>query len=328
MVGIGEDTLGSIRGPAARGSLVGLRPTLPLVSRFGMMPATPSRDTLGPLARTVRDTAILLDVIAGYDPNDPVTAACVGRVPASYTSFLDPNGLRGKRIGVIREPMAADTKTDAADFKAIRGVIDRALADMQAQGAEIVDDIQIPGLLDLIQRSGGTFEAEAAMDEYLAAFPNAPVKSLQELIIRPEVLAFRRIRLMEGVGRTVNDIGHLHQMLVREELRRAVLKVMADHRVDVLAYSSFDHDPIRIPDDVMTRKEQVSQPGNNRQLTPAIAFPAIAVPAGFTPDGLSVGLELTGRPFDEGVLFAIAYAYEQATQQRKPPSTTPALSGE
>src|SRR4051812_16031307 len=185
MVGIGEDTLGSIRGPAARGSLVGLRPTLPLVSRFGMMPATPSRDTLGPLARTVRDTAILLDVIAGYDPNDPVTAACVGRVPASYISFLDPNGLRGKRIGVIREPMAADTKTDAADFKAIRGVIDRALADMQAQGAEIVDDIQIPGLLDLIQRSGGTFEAEAAMDEYLAAFPNAPVKSLQELIIRP-----------------------------------------------------------------------------------------------------------------------------------------------
>jgi Asp-tRNA(Asn)/Glu-tRNA(Gln) amidotransferase A subunit family amidase len=100
-VGIGEDTGGSIRGPAAVSSLVGLRPTVPLVSRFGMMPATPVSDTLGPITRTVRDAAILLDVIAGYDPNDPVTAAAAGRVPKSYTAFLDRAALKGARIGVL-----------------------------------------------------------------------------------------------------------------------------------------------------------------------------------------------------------------------------------
>src|SRR6516225_11360002 len=104
-VGIGEDTGGSIRGPAAHASLVGLRPTLPLVSRFGMMPSRPTQDTLGPIARTVTDAAILLDTIAGYDPDDPITAAAVGQVPPSYTAFLTADGLKGARIGIIREPM-------------------------------------------------------------------------------------------------------------------------------------------------------------------------------------------------------------------------------
>jgi amidase len=99
-IGIGEDTGGSVRGPAAHGSLVGLRPTTPLVSRFGMMPASPSRDTIGPIARTVKDTALVLEAIAGYDPNDPLTAASYRRTAESYTAFLQPNGLRGMRLGV------------------------------------------------------------------------------------------------------------------------------------------------------------------------------------------------------------------------------------
>jgi Asp-tRNA(Asn)/Glu-tRNA(Gln) amidotransferase A subunit family amidase len=328
VVGIGEDTLGSIRGPAARASLVGLRPTLPLVSRFGMMPATPSRDTLGPLARTVRDTALLLDVIAGYDPNDPITAASTGHIPPSYTSFLVPDGLKGKRIGVIRQAMAADTNPGAADYRSVRALIERAFVDLAKQGAEIVDEIEIPDLTDLMARSGGTFESEAATADYFAAHPNAPIKTLQEIILSTEVLAFRRARLMEGVGRTVDDIGHLHQMQAREQLRRNVLVAMADHRLDALAYATFDHDPVPIPADVMTRTAQVSQPGYNRQLAPAIAFPAITVPAGFCADGLPVGLELMGRPFAEGLLFTLALGYEQATSHRQPPTTTPALLGE
>ena len=100
-VGIGEDTGGSVRGPAAFNSLVGLRPSVPLVSRFGMMPATPSQDTLGPIGRTVKYTALLLDVIAGYDPNDPVTAYAARQVPPTYTAFLNKDGLRGARLGVI-----------------------------------------------------------------------------------------------------------------------------------------------------------------------------------------------------------------------------------
>jgi amidase len=125
-VGIGEDTGGSIRGPAAVSSLVGLRPTVPLVSRFGMLPAKPSSDTLGPIARTVTDAAIVLGVIAGYDPNDAVTAYSVGHVPDSYTSFLRRDGLKGARIGVIREPMDPKADPTSADYKQVRSVIEKA----------------------------------------------------------------------------------------------------------------------------------------------------------------------------------------------------------
>src|SRR5262245_54444187 len=133
-VGIGEDTGGSVRGPASHGSLVGLRPTTPLVSRFGMMPASPSRDTIGPIARTVRDAALVLDAIAGYDPKDPVTAASYGRTPDSYTAFLQPNGLRGMRLGVIRQSMDKATDINAADYKEVRAMIDRVAGLLRARG--------------------------------------------------------------------------------------------------------------------------------------------------------------------------------------------------
>lgn len=327
MVGVGEDTLGSVRGPAARNNIVGLRPTLPLVSRFGMMPAVPTRDTLGPMARTVRDAALLLDVLAGYDLNDPITAASVGHVPDTYTSFLTADGLRGKRLGVIREPLAKETNPQADDYRRIRGTIDSALRDLTAGGAEIVDPVTVPSLLELLERTNGTFETEAAMNGYLAQFPDAPVKTLQEILLSPDVLPSRKVRLLEGVGRTTNDPGYLQHMLAREDLRQAILKAMADHRVDALVYATFDHDAGTIPKDIMTARV-VPNLGNNRRLAPMIGVPALSVPAGFTEGGLPVGIELLGRPFTEGTLFAIAYAYEQATHHRRPPSTTPALAGE
>jgi Asp-tRNA(Asn)/Glu-tRNA(Gln) amidotransferase A subunit family amidase len=327
-VGIGEDTLGSIRGPAARGSLVGLRPTLPLVSRFGMMPATPTRDTLGPLARTVRDAAILLDVIAGYDPHDPVTAACVGHVPATYTSFLADDGLAGMRLGVIREPMNKEADPTSDDFKQVRAVIDRAVADLGARGAQIVDPVVIPGLMDLLDRCGGTFETEAAINAYLADHPHAPAKTLQEMVLSTDVLPVRRLRLMEGIGHTTGDPGYLQQLLAREALRQAVLTVMADHGLDALVYATFDQSPLPIPPDVLTTLKSAPYPGNNRWLAPHLAYPAITVPAGFTPDVLPVGIEFLGRPFSEGTLFRIAYGYEQATHHRRPPASTPPLPGD
>jgi amidase len=327
VVSVGEDTLGSVRGPAARGSLVGLRPTLPLVSRFGMMPATPTRDTLGPMARTVRDAALLLDVLAGYDPNDPVTAANVGHVPETYISALQADALRGKRLGVIREPMANDTKPDADDYKRVRTVIDSALHELAGTGMEIVDPIVIPGLLDLLERTGGGFETEPAMNGYLAAFPDAPVKTLQELLISPDVLPSRKVRLMESVGRTTDDPGFLQHLHVREELRQATYKAMADHGLDALVYATLDHEPAIIPDDFMTARS-LSNLGNNRRLSPMIGFPALSVPAGFTSIGLPVGIEFLGRPFSEGLLFSIVFGFEQATRHRRPPETTPPLPGE
>lgn len=327
MLAVGEDTLGSIRGPAARGSIVGLRPTVPLVSRFGMMPANPTRDTLGPMARTVRDTAILLDVLAGYDPNDPVTAACVGHIPATYTSFLTPDSLKGRRLGVIRQVMATDTDPDSDDYRQIRSVLDQALHALATAGAEIVDPLPIADVRELLEQTGGNFEAEEVINLYLAAHPNAPVKTFQELVLSDQVLPWRRTRLIEAVGRTRNDLGFLHHLQVREQLRLNVLTAMADHGLDALIYPSFDHSPGVIPEDFMTTKN-LSQRGSNRSLAPMLAFPAITVPAGYTPDGLPVGIEFLGRPFSEGLLLAIAYGYEQATLHRRPPGTTPSLPGE
>jgi len=331
-VGIAEDTGGSVRGPAALNNLVGLRPTVPLVSRFGMMPATPSQDTLGPVARTVKDAALLLDVIAGYDPNDPVTAYAAGQVPPTYTAFLYKEGLRGARLGVIREPFDPKTDTSSDDYKKVRAAMDKALAEMKRLGAEVVDPITIPQLKDRVKKTfdDNFFETEQAIDAYLARHPNAPMKTLREILLSGKVVPSRSTRLMTNVGRTTDEPGYVKVLLLREETRQIVLQLMADNRLDALVYATFDYPPAVIPADVMTNPSFVdlADPGNNRRLAPILGFPAMSVPAGFTADGLPVGIEFMGRPFAEPTLFKVGYAYEQATRNRKPPSTTPQLRDE
>jgi amidase len=331
-VGIGEDTGGSIRGPASFGSLVGLRPTVPLVSRYGMLPASPSSDTLGPIARTVKDAAILLDAIAGYDPNDPVTAYAVGQIPVSYTAFLTKDGLKGARIGVIRQPM--DSKTDPAsdDYKKVRVVIDKAIADLRRLGAEVADPVTIPEVQDRLKKAyeDNQFETEQAINDYLAQHSNAPVKTLREILLSGKVVPARAASLMKAVGKSTGDIGYLRVLQAREETKQVVLKLMADRKLDALVYATFDHQPTPIAPDVLTNPNtnDAYALGNNRRLSPALGFPAMTVPAGFTADALPVGLEFMARPFAEGTLFKLGYAYEQGTLNRKPPPTTPPLAGE
>ena len=317
-VTIGEDTGGSIRGPAANTSTVGLRPTLPLVSRFGMFMGSPTRDTLGPITRTVRDAAILTGVIAGYDPNDPVTARSVGNIPESYTAFLREDALEGARLGVIRTPMSDDTEPDSEDYVQVRTVIDRAIAEFEAGGAEIVDSLEIAGLVELLRETGSNHETETAVDAYLAELADPPVQSLVEIAVSDELTARRRHDHIGSLNRTTDEPAYLESQAAREKLRIAVLAAMADHGLDALVYSTFDHSPALIPPDVLTDPDA---PG----LSPALGFPALTVPAGFTSAGFPVGVEFLGRPFSEGILFGLGYAYEQATMHRRPPATTPAL---
>ena len=328
LIGIGEDTGGSIRGPASVHSLVGLRPTVPLVSRFGMMPANPTHDTLGPIARTVTDAAILLEVLTGYDPNDPVTAYSVGRVPESYREFLDQDGLRGARIGVIRQPMDPGANPESEDFKKVRAVIDQAFEDIASLGAELVDPVEIP-LIDLVHETYGNnnFETEQAIVDYLADLPGAPVSSLGEALLQGEVVPWRASDLINVIGKSIHDPVYLEFMLTREEIRQSVLALMADADLDALVYATFDHQTTLIAPDVLTNANTADAYGwgNNRRLSPLTAFPAITVPAGFTEDGLPIGLEILGRAFSEGMLLSFAYAYEQSTQHRQPPMTTPRL---
>jgi Asp-tRNA(Asn)/Glu-tRNA(Gln) amidotransferase A subunit family amidase len=254
MVGIGEDTGGSIRGPAAVQSLVGLRPTVPLVSRFGMMPAKPANDTLGPMTRTVEDAAILLDVIAGYDPNDPMTAYAVGQVPESYTAFLRKDGLQGARLGIVRDPMDAKTDTASEDYKKVRTVIDAAMRDLESLGAEIVDGVVIPDVQQRIVKTydENDYETEDAMNRYPAQLEDAPVKTLREILLTGEVNPWRAARLLNVVGKSTNDIAYLPILHAKEELRRTVLTLMADLELDALVYATFDHQPTIIAAAVLT----------------------------------------------------------------------------
>jgi Asp-tRNA(Asn)/Glu-tRNA(Gln) amidotransferase A subunit family amidase len=326
-VAIGEDTGGSIRGPAAHTSTVGLRPTMGLISRFGMMPANPSRDTLGPIARTVRDAAILADVLAGFDPNDVITAYSVGHVPPTYKAFLELSALEGARLGVIRVPMDANAEPKSEDFKRVREVIDRAIEDMKALGAEVVDPIEIPGLLELIGEVGSNHEAEAAINVYLSQLTSPPVSSLRDIAVSDLVTPRRRYGFLGALNRSTDDVEHLRSVASREKLRLLILEIMASHDLDALVYSTFDHSPAIIPDDVLTNPEAEDEygKGSNRNLSPALGFPALTVPAGFTSEGLPVGLEFLARPFAEGTILGLAYAYEQATHRRRPPPLAPPL---
>ena len=328
LVGIGEDTGGSIRGPAAVHSLVGLRPTVPLVSRYGMLPGKPSTDTLGPITRTVTDAARLLDVLAGHDPNDPITAYAVGRVPDSYVEGLHAESLQGARIGVIREPMHSKADPDSDDYKQVRAVIDRAIDDLRARGAVVVDPVVVPDL-DAVERAyvGNNFETEQAVNAYLAQHDNAPVKTLKDILVSGVVMPWRATGLINAVGLTTEDHEYLPILEASERIRRHVLTVMAERELDALVYATFDHQTTPIAPDALTNAHTDDQYGlgNNRRLSPVTGFPALTVPAGFTKDGLPVGLEFLGRPFTEAKLLQLGYGYEQATTRREPPATTPAL---
>jgi amidase len=325
-IGIGEDTGGSIRGPAAVNNIVGLRPTPPLVSRHGMSPARPSTDTLGPITRTVRDTAIVLDVIAGYDPLDPITASAVGHMPASYTDDLRRDGLQGARIGIIREPMHATADPKSEDYRKVRAVFDRAVGELRTFGSQLVDPVTIPNLIDRLNKAfdANVFETEAALNKYLAEHHNAPFKTLREILLSGRMVPSRALTMMSVVGKSTDDIGYLQVLRVQEETRQLVLALMADQKLDAFMYATFDHQPGVMADDVMTRRvvDDFAGIGNNRRLSPVLGFPALAVPAGFTTDGIPVGIEFMTRPFTEPTLLKIAFSYEQGTRHRRPPALT------
>lgn len=326
LVGIGEDTGGSVRGPSAVSSLVGLRPTLQLVSRHGMLPANPTQDTMGPMTRTVLDAALLLDVMVGYDPADPITAYAVGHLPGSYATGLRADALRGARIGVLREPMDTSSHPVAEDFLKVKAVIDGAIASLQSLGATVVDPLVIPAL-SINRDIGNDYETEQATDAYLKEHPNAPVKTFKEIMLSGMVNPWRARGLMGLVGKTTNDPGYLTVIQQREALRLDVLKVMADERLDAIVYPTFTNQPTPIATDVLTNPKPKDDygKGDNRGLSPAIGFPALTVPAGFTTDALPVGLEFLGRPFTEPMLLGFGYAFEQATHARRPPPGMPAL---
>jgi amidase len=326
-VAVGEEGFASIRRPSTWNSVVGMRPTAGLVSRGGMYDGWPEiNGSLGPMARTVTDLAKLLDVLVGYDPEDPLTARGVGHVPGSYQKFLDKNGLKGARIGVLREAMGAGSEPGSEDFAKVTAVFDKAMAELKNGGAVLVDPIVIPNLKELLaKRAVGPTEVDDAFKVFFGRSAKSPFKSRQEMMRSPDFA--KVVQYAQQRMRASSDASkHYQYLMARDELMINVLKVMADNKLDAIVYKSIEHQPTLIKDAM--NPPYVNTKGAPYLNTFLVFVPAIAVPAGFTSDNLPAGITLMGRPYDEGTLIKLAYGYEQATHHRRTPSTTPALPGE
>jgi len=323
-VAVAQEGLASIRRPSTWNSIAGMRPTAGLVSRGGVYAGWPSiNGSLGPMARTVTDLARLLDVMAGYDPDDPVTARGVGHVPESFTQFLDRSGLKGARLGILREPMGLGSEPGSDDFKKIDEIFDRAVGELKAAGAVIVDPVEIPNLKELLAKRAGSFtDEEESFNRYFSRNTKRPFKSRAEAAAAadfPKVIK----RSRERFTRAPDDTAHYEYLKARDDLMTNLLKVMADNKLIAIVHKAVEHQPTLIKDGI--NPPFVDQKGAPHINTYLVYVPSIVVPAGFTRDNLPAGITFLGRPYDDGNMIKLAFAYEQATQHRKPPSTVTPL---
>ena len=321
VLGTGSDTGQSIRSPASAQSLVGLRATRGLVSRDGVIPNSPTQDEVGPITRTVEDAARMLDVIAGYDPADPITAFGVSHIPDSYAETLDADGLRGARIGAVMDLFGTE-----AIHEEVNAVTEAAIAEMEANGATVVR-VRIPNFTEITQDVAVVqFESKEAFNEYLADLgPNAPVASLEEFVSRGEFHESIRqdLELTVRVEDGLNDPEYQRRLIRRQNLRQAVMTLMADNDLEALLYPHQRRLVAAIGDPQLER---------NGLLSNATGLPAITIPGGFSPptasapQGVPIGIELLGAEWGEPVLLGLAFAFERAAAVRKPPLATPSLN--
>jgi Asp-tRNA(Asn)/Glu-tRNA(Gln) amidotransferase A subunit family amidase len=323
-VAVGQEGFASIRRPSTWNCVAGMRPTAGLVSRGGVYAGWPSvNGSLGPMARTVTDLAKLLDNMVGYDADDPVTARGVGRTPESFTKFLDPNGLKGARIGILRQSMGYDAEPGSEDFAKVGEVFDRAVGDLKSAGAVIIDPVEIPNLKTLLAKRAGSFaDDEESFREYFGRSGKPPYGSRQEAMKSPD---FHKVvkGSRERWSRTPSNDANYAYLKAREELMTNFLQLMAEQRLDAIVHKAVEHQPTLIKDGI--NPPYVDQKGAPHINTFLVYVPSIVVPAGFTNDRLPAGITFLGRPYDDANMIKFAYAYEQATRHRKPPSSVTPL---
>ncbi|HEY8231734.1 MAG TPA: amidase [Vicinamibacteria bacterium] len=312
---VGTETDGSIVCPATNCGIVGIKPTVGLVSRAGIIPISHTQDTAGPMARSVADAAALLAALAGEDARDPATVAGRGKA-ADFARALDPNGLRGARVGVARNMAGFHPDTDR--------LFDAAIGDLKRLGAEIVDPADVPGIQDLGDPEFEVllFEFKAGLEAYFASLgPQARVKTLAGLASFNEA---NREREMPYFGQEIvlkaQEKGPLTTPAYREALEKCrrlsraegLDKVLGAHKLDAIVA------PTGAPAWVIDPVSGDHFVGGNSTPAAVSGYPSLSVPMGFV-FGLPVGLSFVGRPWSEALLVRLAYAYEQATRHRKPP---------
>lgn len=312
-VGLGTDTGNSVRGPSAHCALVGIRPTIGLTSRDGIIPLSLTSDVGGPMCRTVEDAARVLSVVAGYDPADPATHKIKAKTSVDYTGFLDEDGLRGARIGVLRsyfEPKESDPE--------VIGLMERAIADLNRLGANIHDPFMQPPLPRVSRRDDPGFRA--AVNLYLASLArDAKLITLGEIVVAGKyhpALEQRLKRIVRGPAPNLDGVqlGGPDGDPAREAFRSALIEAMNEHKLDAIIYPTWRYAPRKIGD------LRSPHGDNNQVLAPLTGMPALTVPMGYTSGSLPAGLQFLGRPFDERRLIRLAFAYEQGTKHRRPPT--------
>jgi amidase len=321
---IGTETDGSIVSPATNNSLVGVKPTLGLVSRSGIVPIAHSQDTAGPMTRTVADAAAVLGAMIGVDRDDTATADSVRKGNRDYTSFLDRDGLKGARIGVVRNRLFG--YNTAADH-----IAEAAISVMKQQGATIVDPANIPtlGEFDNSEFEVLLYEFKADLNKYLASLgPASPVRSLKEVIAFNDA---HKDQEMPYFGQEIMTMAEKKGPLTSAAYKAALAKnhrlsrtlgidaVMTKHTLDALVAPTGA--PAWLIDLVNGDGGTATAPGPST-VTSVAGYPHITVPAGFFR-GLPVGISFFGRAWSEPTLFKLAYAYEQATKHRRPPLFAP-----
>lgn len=318
-VGLGSDTGNSIRGPSSHQALVGIRSTMGFTSRAGVFPLSLLADIAGPMGRTVADVTAVFQVVAGEDPNDPVTAAARGRQIPNYAQALRRDALRGMRIGILRQAY----ERESTDPEIVQ-VFMRAVEDLKLAGATIVDPATIEGL-DAIRRQPGMAPCQGFkydLNQFLAARKGrVPVNDLSEVVKGGKFHPTVRRQLEQTEQGPANGPGTPEcaaEAAYRDEVRAAVLKTMDAHKIDAFVYPTWSNPPRLIGD--------LNTPGgdNSQFFSPTTGWPAVQVPMGYTRGGLlPAGLTFFGRAWSEATLLGAAYAYEQATTHRRPPPTTP-----
>lgn len=316
-VAVGTETDGSVVSPASLCGLVGLKPTLGLISRDGIVPLAHSQDTAGPMTRTVTDAAILLSALTGVDERDSATAGSSAHA-TDYTKFLDPNGLKGARIGVVRNAMSSNLRQQA--------IVDEAIAVLKQQGATLID-VELPNMTKYVDSELAVllYELKADLNKYLAEFgQGSAVSSLADVIAFNEKNHMREMPYFDQEllikAQEKGDLSsqeYLDALNNNHQFSRAegIDQIMKEHQLDALFASTGG--PAWISDFVNGDHivDGFSSP-------PAVAgYPHITVPAGLIA-GLPVGVSFAAGPYAEGLLIKLAYAYEQASKKRKVPVYT------
>ena len=324
-VGIGEDTGGSIRLPSSFNNLVGVRVTPGLISRSGMSPLVVFQDTAGPMARTVKDAALLLDALVGYDPADVYsTAYVIAGHKGSYADAVRHDGLRGLRIGVLKEAFGNDADPDAAPVNA---VVRAAIDAMRTAGAVMVD-ISLPDVMDhVIETSLYLTHSRHDINAFLAARPGLAYGSIDAIKAAGKyhpVLDLYEAIVDEGPQHPEDDPTYFRKLAARDAFQRAVVGLMARNDLSAICFPSIQVLP-PTKQEVLDKKWTTLTFPTNTLIAAQTWMPSICLPAGFAPGSIPVGIEFVVLPYHEPDLFRLGFAFEALTRHRRAPDSCPEL---